>query len=145
MYNIWYCHRLSIVYPDLTESLECNGRVIAEFIALRPKMYSILEASGASMKKVNTEDYSEKRHPTRTLQTGATRTRRNEVETRVPSVHSKSRSHDRSIWAKQDLSQSNGHQKVDRCRWHCDIRIRAYWNRTAEGFVEDWMRMWWHL
>ena len=30
---------------------ECNGRVIAEFVALRPKMYSILEASGASMKK----------------------------------------------------------------------------------------------
>ena len=30
---------------------ECNGRVIAEFVALRPKMYSVLEASGASMKK----------------------------------------------------------------------------------------------
>lgn len=30
---------------------ECNGRPIAEFVALRPKMYSILEAGGANIKK----------------------------------------------------------------------------------------------
>jgi len=30
---------------------ECNGRVIAELVALRPKMYSILEVSGACTKK----------------------------------------------------------------------------------------------
>ena len=30
---------------------ECAGRLIAEYIGLRPKMYSILEASGCNMKK----------------------------------------------------------------------------------------------
>ena len=30
---------------------ECDGRPIAEFVGLRPKMYSILEASGATIKK----------------------------------------------------------------------------------------------
>jgi len=51
---------------------ECNGRVIAKFVALRPKIYSILETSGASLEKARgcTEDYSEQRHTTRTIQTG---------------------------------------------------------------------------
>ncbi|BFZ23189.1 hypothetical protein BsWGS_26228 [Bradybaena similaris] len=30
---------------------ECNGRLIAEFVGLRPKMYSILEANGVNTKK----------------------------------------------------------------------------------------------
>ena len=30
---------------------ECDGRPIAEYVGLRPKMYSILEASGANIKK----------------------------------------------------------------------------------------------
>ena len=30
---------------------ECAGRPIAEYVGLRPKMYSILEASGKSIKK----------------------------------------------------------------------------------------------
>ena len=30
---------------------ECAGRIIAEYVGLRPKMYSILEASGKNIKK----------------------------------------------------------------------------------------------
>ena len=30
---------------------ECNGRPITEFVSLRPKMYSIFEASGRNIKK----------------------------------------------------------------------------------------------
>ncbi len=32
---------------------ECAGRPIAEYVGLRPKMYSILEASGENIKKAN--------------------------------------------------------------------------------------------
>ena len=54
---------------------ECAGRPIAEYVGLRPKMYSIMEASGGgNIKKAKGEkECREKAHQTRTIQRGSLR------------------------------------------------------------------------
>ena len=103
---------------------ECNGRVIAELVALRPKMNSILEVSGACTKKAKGVQRITVKKDLKHEMYKQTLFRREEMKhTQV--VIRKSRSQDRSLRAKQDVTQSNGHQKVDRCRRHYDVRIRA--------------------
>ena len=54
---------------------ECPGRAIAEYVGLRPKMYSILEAGGKNTKKAKgvKEECREEAHQAQAVQRGPLR------------------------------------------------------------------------
>ena len=116
---------------------ECVGRAIAEYVGLRPKMYSILEAGGKNTKKAKgvKKECREEAHQARAVQRGPLR------KANLPPWHGflavRAPSYLRAT-SEQGISHllilSAGSQKMGWTRWHMDTGMRS--SRDVAGWIE---------